>query len=64
MDAGDRVLFVVRDNGVVELQPETVDLLDLVGILEPPDGRRVKIGEMNEEIGRAVAASFKKSVGQ
>lgn len=62
IDTGDRVLFVVREDGVVELRPETVDLLDLVGILEPPDGRHVTIEEMNEGIGQAVAESFRKSV--
>ncbi len=64
VDTGDRVLFIVRENGVVELRPETVDLLDLVGILEPPDGRHVTIEEMNEGIGRAVAKSFEESVGE
>ena len=47
---------------VVELRPETVDLLDFVGILEPPDGRHVTIEEMNEDVGHAVAESFQKSV--
>ncbi len=64
VDTGDRVLFIVRDNGVVELRPETVDLLDLVGILEPPDGRHVTTEEMNEDIARAAAESFAESVGE
>ena len=61
VDAGDRVLFVVRDDGVVELRPETVDLLDLVGILEPPNGTHVTVEEMNEGVRRAVAESFEKT---
>jgi len=64
VDAGDRVLFVVRDDGVVELRPETRDLLDLVGCLTPPGGRRVTVEEMNASLGRAVAASHKRSVGR
>ncbi len=64
VDTGDRVLFVVREDGVVELRPETVNLLDLVGILEPSDGRHVTIEEINEGIGRAVDESFKRSVGR
>jgi len=63
VDAGDRVLFVVRDDGIVELRPETVDLLDLVGILEPAKGRRLTVEEMKAGIGRAAAESFQRSVG-
>ena len=62
IDTGDRVLFVVRDDGVVELRPETVDLMDLVGILEPADGRHVTIDGMSEAIGQALTESFPKSV--
>ncbi len=64
VEGGDRVLFIVRENGVVELRPETVDLLDLVGILEPPDGRHVTIEDMNEGVERAIAESFEKSVSE
>ena len=32
---GDRVAFRLRNDGVVEMQPETVDLLSLRGILKP-----------------------------
>jgi antitoxin PrlF len=64
VDTGDRVLFVVHDGGLVELRPETVDLLDLVGTLEPPEGRHVTIEEMNAGIGRAVAGSFRKTSGR
>jgi AbrB family looped-hinge helix DNA binding protein len=64
VDPGDRVLFVIRTDGVVELRPETVNLLDLVGILEPSAGRRATIEEMNAAVRRAAASSFKKSTGR
>ena len=58
LDPGDRVLFVVREDGVVELRPQTLDLRDLVGMLEPPAGRHVTVEDMDEAIGEEVAASF------
>lgn len=61
LDAGDRVRFVIREDGVVELVPETVDLMDLVGVLEAPDGRHVTIEEMNERIESAAAGRSKKA---
>ena len=35
ISTGDRVAFRIREDGVVELQPETVDVLSLRGILSP-----------------------------
>jgi AbrB family looped-hinge helix DNA binding protein len=61
VDSGDRVLFIVRADGVVELRPETVDLLDLVGILDPSDGRRATIEQMNDAVRSSAAKDFKKS---
>ena len=54
---GDRVAFVVRDDGVVELRPETVDLKALYGALART-GRRVTVEEMNESVVDAVVESF------
>ena len=62
LDAGDRVQFFIREDGVVELRPQTVDLEDLYGILEYK-GEPVTVEAMNEAIGKAVVASFEKSVG-
>jgi AbrB family looped-hinge helix DNA binding protein len=59
--AGDRVSFLVREDGVVELRPETVDLKDLYGMLEQT-GKPVSVEEMNQSISRAAAESFEKSV--
>jgi antitoxin PrlF len=64
IDPGDRVLFVVRTDGVVELRPETINLLDLVGILEPSAGQRATVDEINAAVRRAAAAAFNKSVGR
>jgi antitoxin PrlF len=52
LQAGDRVSFLVRDDGVVELRAETTDLKDLFGILRPAR-RGVTVEEMNEAIRRA-----------
>jgi AbrB family looped-hinge helix DNA binding protein len=33
---GDQLVFHLRDDGVVEMQPEKVDLMSLFGALDPP----------------------------
>ena len=55
--AGDRVSFIVRQDGVVELRPETVDLKVLYGMLTHK-GKPVTVQEMNEGIAEVVAQSF------
>lgn len=55
--AGDRVSFLLRHDGVVELRPETLDLRDLYGALRHA-GKRVSVEEMNRDIAEAVAESF------
>lgn len=61
VDTGDRVLFVVREDGVVELRPETVDILDLVGILVPTSGQTATVEQMKDAIRNAAAKTHKKS---
>jgi antitoxin PrlF len=61
--AGDRVSFIVRSDGVVELRPETVDLRDLYGALKHR-GKPVTVEAMNEGIAEAVAESFRRSGGE
>ena len=63
VDAGDRVQFFIRGDGVVELRPQTGDLKDLYGILAHK-GKTVTVEAMNEAIGKAVVQAFKKSVGK
>ena len=52
--AGDRVAFRVLEDGTVVVEPETVELLDLRGILRPKR-KGITIAEMDEVI-RAAAA--------
>lgn len=52
LDAGDRVLFLVREDGVVEMRPENVDLKDLVGILKA-EGKHLTVEEMDDAIQQA-----------
>ncbi len=54
LEPGVRVSFLVRDDGVVEMRAETVDLRSLLGILKV-DGRRRTLEEMDEAIRRAAA---------
>ncbi|MBW8873998.1 MAG: AbrB/MazE/SpoVT family DNA-binding domain-containing protein [Acidobacteria bacterium] len=52
LEAGHRVSFQVREDGVVELRPDTVDLMSLCGILKPRI-RGVTIEDMNAGIRKA-----------
>lgn len=62
LDVGDRVQFFLREDGIVELRPQTVDLKDLYGILEHR-GTPLTVSEMNDAIDGAVVEAFEKSVG-
>lgn len=57
--AGDRVTFVIREDGIVEMRPETMDLRDLFGILRSAD-RKVSVEKMNEDIATAVAEDVRR----
>ena len=48
---GDRLLFTVRDDGVLEVQPETGDLMALAGSLKPRV-QGVTLDDMNEAIAK------------
>lgn len=49
LEAGHRVSFRVRENGVVEMVPENVDLMSLCGIIKPAV-RGVTLKDMEEAI--------------
>lgn len=49
LETGDRVDFLLREDGVVELRPGSVDLRSLIGCLVPR-GRSATLGEMEEAI--------------
>jgi antitoxin PrlF len=51
---GDRVAFRLRDDGVVEMVPETVDVMDLCGVFKPKV-RGVTVEAMNEAIRKAAS---------
>jgi AbrB family looped-hinge helix DNA binding protein len=51
---GDRLLFRLRGDGTVLVEPQTVDLLTLRGIIKPKT-RGVSVDDMNRAIRRAAA---------
>jgi AbrB family looped-hinge helix DNA binding protein len=52
VEKGDRIAFLIRQDGVVEIQPETVDLRLLHGIVKPKV-RGVTVEDMKETIRKA-----------
>lgn len=53
LHAGDRINFVVRDDGVVEIRPATVDLKRLKGLLRRR-GHPLTVEEMDARVARMV----------
>ncbi len=49
---GDKVDFVIEDNGRVLLEPSTLDIKELEGMLHRPGRKAVSTGEMKEAIRR------------
>jgi len=54
--SGDRLSFRVREDRVVELESQDVDLMSLCGSLKP-EVRGVTVEEMNETIRRVAGRS-------
>ena len=54
---GDRVLFYRTEDGRVVVEPETVDIHTLKGMVKPKR-RGVTVEEMNEAIARAAAERY------
>jgi antitoxin PrlF len=52
LKAGHRVSFVLREDGVVEMRPETVDLMSLFGVVKPRI-KGVSLREMDEAVRRS-----------
>jgi len=50
LHAGDKVDFIVQDNGDVVLRPATVDIRSLKGCLKPPKGKVVSLKDMERAI--------------
>lgn len=55
LQPGDRIDFVVEENGKVVLEPATLDVGDLEGILHRPGMKTVSVEDMK----KAVAKRFK-----
>ncbi len=58
--AGDRVHFLVREDGVVEMLPRTRELLSLAGFLRP-EVLGVRIEDMDKGIAKAISFEFERS---
>lgn len=53
--AGDRIDFVVRDDGQVVIRPAVTEFSDLRGLLARRDGKGLTVEEMNEAIREGAA---------
>ncbi|CAN5833007.1 AbrB/MazE/SpoVT family DNA-binding domain-containing protein [soil metagenome] len=51
---GDRMSFLIHDDGTVTVEAETVDLPSLRGMVKSA-GRHVSIEQMNEAVGQGAA---------
>ena len=58
VDTGDRLSFVVQDDGTVLVEPITRHVRELGGILQRSRRRPVSIDEMDKGIGRRMTAKF------
>ena len=54
LETGDRVAFLVREDGVAEMHPETVELMSLFGAIKPRV-KGVSLREMDDAIRRSAA---------
>jgi antitoxin PrlF len=52
LEAGHRVSFQVRKDGVVELRPDTIDIMSLCGIFKPRV-KGVTLEDMDDAIRKA-----------
>ncbi len=56
LGAGDRVDFIVKDDGTVVLQPATVDVRELKGLLHRKGLTPLSVDEMNAIVRRRGAS--------
>jgi AbrB family looped-hinge helix DNA binding protein len=54
LESGHQVSFLLREDGVVEMHPETLDVMSLYGILRPSI-RGVTLEDMDEAIRKGAA---------
>jgi antitoxin PrlF len=50
LHAGDRIDFIVQENGKVVLEPATLDVRELEGILHRPGTKAVSTADMTKAI--------------
>lgn len=55
LGSGDRVDFVIKDDGTIVLRPATVDVRELAGFLHRKGVKRLSVSEMNAVIRRRAA---------
>jgi antitoxin PrlF len=58
IDTGDRLSFVVQQDGSVVVKPITRDVRELGGLLRRPEQRSVSLREMDEGIARRMRSKF------
>ena len=52
LQAGDKIDFVIENNGKVVIEPATLDVNELDGILHRPGMKAVSVEDMNNAIGK------------
>ncbi len=50
LHAGDRLDFIIEDSGKVIMQPATLDVKELEGILHRPGIKKISVEEMSQAI--------------
>ena len=58
LDTGDRVSFVIHDDGTVVVQPVTRHVRDLAGLLHRPGRRAVSVKGMDTGIAERMRTKF------
>jgi antitoxin PrlF len=56
LETGDRISFLVRQDGVAEMHPETVELMSLFGAIKPRV-KGVSLHDMDDAIRRSAAGT-------
>ena len=58
VETGDRLSFVVQEDGTVVVKPITRHVRELAGLLQRPGQRPVSVNEMDEGIARRMQGKF------
>jgi len=58
VETGDRLSFVVQEDGTVIVKPITRHVRELGGLLQRPGKRPVSVNEMDESIARRMQEKF------